>query len=222
MSGSLIKLTIIPFSDSETVQVPIPSGPPVIAQFNPESLSITTKFNYAEEETLGQVGSEGKYESISPRSFSFDILLDGTGASGVKLEIHPLIKLFDVTTGFNGNIHRPSFFMISWGSILIKCVLKQYTINYKMFTPAGLPLRAVISTQWQEMISKEYGQMLLNLLSPDVTHIHDIIDKESLPLICYRTYKDTKYYVQVAQGNKLNNLRELTVGKKLKLHPLKP
>lgn len=222
MSGRLIKLTIIPFSDSEMAQVPIPSGPPVIAQFNPESLSITTRFNYAEEQTLGQVGSEGKYESISPRTFSFDILLDGTGASSIKLEVHPLIKLFEVATGFIGNIHRPSFFMVSWGSILIKCVLKQYSINYKMFSPSGFPLRAVISTEWQEMISREYGQMLLNLLSPDVTHFHDVIDEESLPLICYRTYKDNKYYVQVAHENNLNNLRKLDIGNKLKLHPLKP
>jgi len=221
MSGRLIKLTIIPFSDSEMTQVPIPSGPPIIAQFNPESLSIMTKFNYADEETLGRVGSEGKYESISPRTFSFDILLDGTGASGVKLEVHPLIKLFETATGFIGNIHRPSFFMVSWGSILLKCVLKQYTINYKMFSPAGFPLRAEIATEWQEMISNELGQFALNLLSPDVTHLHQIKDEENLPLICYRTYKDVHYYAQVARNNKLNNLRKLNSGKNLKLHPLK-
>lgn len=221
MSGKLIKLTIIPFSDSEMAQVPIPSGPPIIAQFNPESLSITTKFNYADEQTLGQVGSEGKYESISPRTFSFDILLDGTGASGVKLEVHPLIKLFEVSTGFIGNLHRPSFFMVSWGSILIKCVLKQYTINYKMFSPAGFPLRATISTEWQEMISNDLGQFLLNLLSPDVTHLLEVNDEQSLPLISYKTYKDSRYYVQVAEKNKLNTLRTLERGSTLKLHPLK-
>ncbi len=221
MSGKLIKLTIIPFSDSEMVQVPIPKGPPVVVQFNPESLSITSKINYEDEEKLGQVGSEGKFKDMSPRTFSFDILLDGTGASGIKLEVHPLIKLFEFTTRFVGENHRPNFFMVSWGSILLKCVLKQYTINYKMFSPAGFPLRAVISTEWQEMISNELGQRILNLLSPDVTHLHQIRDEEFLPLICYRTYKDDALYLQVAQKNNLNNLRQLRTGETLKLHPLK-
>ena len=41
--GFMAKLTIIPFKDSENVQIGPPAGPPFIAQFNPESFSINNE-----------------------------------------------------------------------------------------------------------------------------------------------------------------------------------
>lgn len=221
MSGRLMKLSIIPFSKPGQIQTPIPAGPPIIAQFNPENFSISTEFKYADEETLGQFGSTGRFESIKPRKFTFDLLFDGTGASGIKLELLPIIKLFELSTGFLSETHRPSFFMLSWGTMLIKCVLKKYTINYKLFAPSGLPLRAVITTEWQEMRSEEETQFLLNLMSPDVTHHHEMIAGEHLPLVCYKTYDDSALYYQVAEKNNLDNLRENQLGNTIKLFPIK-
>ena len=45
MSGALLKLTIIPFEDSEGGMGP-PAGPPFIVQFNPETYTDTTEFKY--------------------------------------------------------------------------------------------------------------------------------------------------------------------------------
>lgn len=221
MSGALMKLTIIPFRTLGFTQEPIPAGPPIIAQFNPETFSISTEFDYAEEETSGSAGSEGKFEKVKPRTFSFDLLYDGTGASSIKLEVLPILKLFELTTGFLSELHRPSFFMVSWGTMLIRCVLKKYTINYKLFSSVGLPKRAVISTEWQEVRSEGEIQLLLNLMSPDVTHHHVVDNSEHLPLICYRNYEDSKFYYEVARKNDLNNLREINAGDTIKLFPIK-
>jgi hypothetical protein len=49
MDGALLKLTIIPFEDSEGAMGP-PAGPPFIVQFNPETYTDTTEFKYGPDE----------------------------------------------------------------------------------------------------------------------------------------------------------------------------
>jgi hypothetical protein len=219
--GALVKLMIIPFKDAEGLQVPVPSGPPFICPFNPESYAITTTYKYASSDQQGNDGDEAKFEGIEPRTFSFDIFLDGTGASGPKLEVLPLIEYFKTIVGFQSDIHRPNFFIVSWGTFFVRCVLQNYTINHKLFSSAGLPLRAVISTSWKEYKPIKLGALLKNLMSPDVTHSHTVTEGEDIALLTYNTYKDSKYYLQVAEKNGLNNLRELSAGSRLAFHPLK-
>jgi hypothetical protein len=89
-----------------------------------------------------------------------------------------------------------------------------------MFSPEGMPIRAVISTDWEEYKPVDILGKILNLLSPDVTHRHTVIAGESLPLITYRTYKDDKYYLDVARTNDLDTIRSLKPGTELDLYPL--
>lgn len=90
-----------------------------------------------------------------------------------------------------------------------------------MFSPEGLPKRAVIKTDWQEVRSEEEMQFELNLMSPDVTHHHVVDQSEHLPLICYRNYEDSHLYYDIARKNDLNHLRDLIPGNTLKLFPIK-
>jgi len=184
-------------------------------------MSIQQTVKYEDPKNQGADGGEAKFEGMEPRTFSFDIFLDGTGASGTKLEVEPMIMAFQAITGFQGDIHRPGFFIISWGTFFIRCVLVNYTVTYKLFRPNGTPLRAVISTSWREFKPLTLGSLLKNLLSPDVTHQHTVTENEHLAMLAYQTYKDPKYYLQVAEKNDLDNLKQLNAGQDLSLPPLK-
>ncbi len=220
--GFMAKLTIIPFEDSENVQIGPPAGPPFIAQFNPEAFTINNEIELGPEEPAqGDDGEEAKFKSIKPRSFSFDFLLDGTGASGPKIEVLAQLELFKLTTGFSGKIHRPKFLLLNWGSFIATCVLESFSINYKLFRPNGTPLRAVLSASFREHKPAPLRELLKNLSSPDLTHLHEVIAGEHLALICYRIYKDPRYYFQVGEANGLNNLRSITIGQSLQLPPLR-
>ncbi len=222
VDGFMAKLTIIPFEDSETVQIGPPSGPPFIAQFNPESFTIDNEIELGPDEpSHGDDGEEAKFKSVKPRTFSFDFLMDGTGASGLKIEVLAQIQLFKLTTGFSGKIHRPKFLLLNWGSFIATCVLERFSINYKLFRPNGTPLRAVLSASFREHKPAPLRELLKNLSSPDLTHQHDIATGEHLALITYRIYKDPRYYFHVAEVNGLNNLRQLTTGHRLRLPPLR-
>jgi len=220
--GLLAKLTIIPFEDSETVQFGPPAGPPFIAPFNPESFTLNNEVAFASEgPPPGDDGDEAKFNSIKPRTFAFEFLLDGTGASGLKIEVLAQIELFKLTVGFSGKMHRSRFLVLNWGTFIATCVLESFSINYKLFNPNGLPLRAVLSASFREHKPKALKELIKNLSSPDITHSHEVKQGEHLSLITHGVYKDPQYYYHVAEMNELNNLRVLETGKALHFPPLK-
>ena len=178
-SGLLDKLKIIPFKDSESVQTGLPAGPPFIAQFNPETFSIKNEVKLNTEQTAqGANGAEAKQVKVEPREYTFDFLLDGTGASGPALDVFAAIELFKLTTGFTGETHRNRFLILQWGLFVATCVIKSYSITYKLFRPDGTPLRAVISASFQEHTALELQDLINNLMSPDVTHLHEVKEQE--------------------------------------------
>lgn len=228
IDGHLVKLTIIPFGSGETMQAGPPSGPPFIAQINPESFTVNNDFKYSEEgQAQGSTGDEAKFESIKPRSFSFDFTLDGTGAGPnttpplpAEVSVLGQIKLFQLTTGFLGKTHRPNFLVITWGSFLSTCVLEGYSVNYKLFDPTGIPIRAVLSANFKEHTPKALEGLLKNLSSPDVTHAHEVLEGDHLSLLTHRYYESPTRFVQVARFNGLNTLRQLKTGSMLRFPPV--
>lgn len=233
MDGALLKLTIIPFEDSEGAMGP-PAGPPFVVQFNPETYTDTTEFKYGPDEPpQGAVGAEAKFERVNPKKYSFELMLDGTGVSpapppagaldsvapSTGLSVVAQIELFKLTVGFSGNVHRPRFLMLVWGRLLVTAVLESYSIAYKLFSPAGLPMRASMSATFREHTPKGFGELLKNLASPDIDHVHQVLEGEHLSKVVYDVYKDPAYYMSVAAANRLDTVRSLVPGSALYLPP---
>ena len=220
--GLLVKLTILPFKDADTLATGIPAGPPFIAQFNPESFSVDTEIEYAEDSTPeGKDGGEAKFKSVKPRKFSFEFLMDETGAAGPALPVLAQIALFRTTVGFVGEIHRPRFLVITWGSFVATCAIETFSINYKLFHPNGLPLRALLSATFREHRSNTMIDRLMNLSSPDVMHVHQTKEGDHLAYLTATYYKDQSLYVQVAEANRLDNLRALPAGRRVVFPPIR-
>ncbi|MDB5157311.1 MAG: LysM peptidoglycan-binding protein, partial [Mucilaginibacter sp.] len=59
-----------------------------------------------------------------------------------------------------------------------------------------------------------------NAQSPDLTKVRVVMEGDTLPLLCYKIYGDSKYYIEVAQANNLNDFRYLQTGEKIKFPPL--
>lgn len=220
--GLLVKLTIVPFEDSETVQSGPPAGPPFVAQFNPESFSINNEIEYGTDEPPeGDVGGEAKFKGIKPRTFSFDFLMDGTGAAGDKRDVLEQVDAFRATTGFLGKSHQPHFLVLNWGAFVANCVLESFAINYKLFRPDGTPLRAVLSAVFREHTPPELKERQKNLSSPDLVHAHLVKEGEHLSLLVHREYRDPAFYYQVAEANRLDTVRALPTGSTLFLPPIR-
>lgn len=194
---------------------------------NPGNYTLNYEVQFAENQTPGTSGHELKFDKIKPQKLDFEFLFDRTGAivgagdigdEGVQKDVD---KLREVALGYDGNIHRTRFLILSWGKLLFKCCLTSLSINYKLFRPDGVPLRATARAAFEEFREEEQRVREENNNSPDLTHIRTIRQGDTLPLMCYNIYGDSDLYLQVAEVNEITNFRNLEIGQKVFFPPIK-
>jgi len=211
-------LKIIP-----TTKDGIPFGVPFVAMFNPESFAVHEDVTWCTEAPRGKDSATAKYVNVKPRTFTMEFTLDGTGlnTNGVKIPVTAQVALFRaVTTQVRGNIHRPSYLMVQYGTFVNVCVINSSDVTYTMFDMFGLPIRAKITAKFTEQILGGLSDVLGMLSSPDLTHRVVVKDGDLLPLLTYQTYNDQTYYLQVARVNRLKNFRKLQPGTTLVFPPI--
>lgn len=201
-----------------------------VVDFNPNSFTVSSKVEYKKTEGKGKGGSDPQFEKIPPLEFSIEFTIDGTGvadknATGDSPKDYlkkQIIKLREVTgCNINGDLHRPYYLAVLWGTFLIECVLTAMTITYTLFDSDGVPLRAKINCGFLERFGPGKSDRQTRLESPDLTKYVDIKAGDTLPLLVKDKYYDPAYYLQVAKINKLKNFRNIPLGQKLILPPMK-
>ncbi|HEY9115533.1 MAG TPA: hypothetical protein VIN10_12610 [Bacteroidales bacterium] len=192
-----------------------------VAMFNPEQYSIRYEIESDDTSGSGTSGSSQTFQRLKPQDLSLDFTIDGTGVSGEKVEVPDRVKNFlDVAYEYQGDQHRPRYLKIVWGTLIFKCVLKSANVNYTLFNPEGQPLRAKISASFSGFIEDTLRAAQEDSSSPDLTHMRIVRDGDTLPLMAYNIYGDSKYYYQVAEINGLSNLKKLETGQKIFFPPL--
>src|SRR5882672_4657021 len=123
-------LKIIP-----TTKEGIPFGVPFLAMFNPESFSIKDEVEWSSKCAISKSGDDPKYVRIKPRVFTMEFVLDGTGVNtnGVKIPVTAQVALFRaVTTNVRGNIHRPPYLLVQYGTFINTCIINSSNVTYTM------------------------------------------------------------------------------------------
>lgn len=226
-TGSLEKMTIQAFEKSDfTKQVG-----EFQVHINPASYKHDYKICYSDSQGQGSNGPSPKFNRISQDKVSFDIVFDGTGVipsaipgvlpftgDGISEQIAAFKGL---VFNYNGNIHSPNYLKISWGSLLFRSRLTALGIKYTLFKPDGTPLRATASVSLQGFNDEVDLALKANRSSPDLSHAIVVRTGETLPLLCYRIYGDSSYYLEVARANGLTDVRHLVPGTKLLFPPLR-
>ena len=120
-----------------------------------------------------------------------------------------------------GKIHRPRPLLLVWGK-------------------SGLPLRADARSTIASRCSRKTARRCArsrnarsaspfhdaeqerrdNATSPDLTHLRDVRDGDTLPLLAYDIYGKPELYLEVARVNKLVNFRRLRSASRLSFPPL--
>ncbi|WP_394749659.1 CIS tube protein [Spongiimicrobium salis] len=199
-------------------------------QINPASYTHEHTTNYNNYQALGTPGTTIWFKGTPPEKVSFDIYFDATGAvrptSVVSLSSPTSVdeqiqKFKEVCFTYNGDIHEPNYLIISWGSLVFKCKLISLSISYTLFKDDGTPLRAKLTVSFEEAVDADIIAKEANNHSPDLTHLVVVKEGDTLPLICYRVYGDSDYYLEVAQYNNILNFRTLKPGSEIYLPPLK-
>jgi hypothetical protein len=191
-------------------------------QINPESYRHSHSTQYTKNDSTDTAGVTTKFYVQDPQTITFDFTLDGTGVvPGVTSVADAIASFKTVAYSYNGAIHSPNYLKLIWGNgMQFQCRLTSLEIDYTLFQPDGTPLRAKLTVGFEEYLSPQEIVQRANKNSPDMTHARQVVAGDTLPMMCYRIYGDSKYYVQVAQYNQLSNFRQLTPGTTLFFPPL--
>ena len=246
--GKLEKLTLRAFKPAPNpADPPIASDAPkdtYVVQVNPGSYTRTNLINYSRQRGQGASASEAVFSDSPPVNLTFDFLFDGTGVVPVPSELGdvPLVGaiasalsgpkkfvVMDEITKFDklvyryeGSIHRPRQLLLVWGSLVFSCVLSSVAYRFTLFSPDGTPLRAVAACTFCESIPTALRALQENATSPDLTHLRDVRDGDTLPALANEIYGRPELYLEVARVNKLVNFRRLKSASRIAFPPLAP
>jgi hypothetical protein len=206
--------------------------------FNPSAYTRKIAITYDDKQVAGTTGLPQKVTAIKPGDLQLDFVIDGTGTAAhvsvssakaselaksdtEKVDVQAKVQEFhEVCVHMRGNKHRPPFLEIIWGNVIVKCVLASCDVKYTLFNKEGKPLRATISATFKEAISDEMRVAKEGKSSPDLTHVRVVQEGDTLPLMTYRIYGDSKYYFQVAKANGIKDFRKLTAGQEIFFPPI--
>jgi hypothetical protein len=217
-------------ADSYTVQV------------NPSSYSLNRVVHYTYDRGLGFTAGEAKFARTRPVHLDFEFLFDGTGVvpkasalgdiplvgaiasalspPGPFVVMDEIQKFEIVVHDYSSEQHRPRALLLVWGSLRLPCVLTSVEYRYTLFKEDGTPLRAVAKCSFSESIPTAEATLKKDPKSADLTHLRDVKDGDTLPLLAYDIYGDGRFYLQVASANKLVNFRRLRPATRLSFPPL--
>ena len=196
------------------------------AMLNPTEFGLKREIKYNTSMTQGQVGSDTKFAGVQPTTVSFSIMLDGTGAvpryagETARDVADHLKSLNDVVYKYDGEEHEPDHVRVLWGSLIFYGRMSSMSVRHTLFQPSGAPLRAKVDLSFIEFISPKEADLLANRSSPDLTHLVEVREGDTLPLLCNRIYGNPAYYVDVARFNGLDGFRRLIPGARLHFPPL--
>jgi hypothetical protein len=225
-TASKKKLKLTPCKVDKSGNVSVDNGASFELMLNPSSYSHSYSIGYNNKEAIGQLGSDAKFSGIKPEKVSFDIVIDGTGvvevADSASTDVKDRVsKLTDVVYKYDGDSHEPNHVRIIWGNLIFFGRLESMSVEYTLFKPSGEPLRAKVKLAFSGFMSKEEEAFRANRSSPDLSHLVEFKAGDTLPLLCYRIYKDSSYYVDVARVNNITNFRDIKPGSRLHFPPLR-
>jgi hypothetical protein len=219
--SQLEKLYIVPYSDPEYTTI---AGPPFFTLMNPETYTYRYKIEFCETQAPGTSGVALKFNKMPPQEFNFDFLFDSTGViTSLLTPPIPVADQLDIfrhgILQYQGNIHRPFYLKIHWGTLLFKGVLTSMEIEFKLFSPDGSPIRAIAKCAFKGTIEENLRVAIENPMSPDITHERKVAANDKLPLMTKKIYNDQKYYIDVAGFNRLDSFRNVETGIRLLFPP---
>jgi hypothetical protein len=240
--GQLEKMTLRALEyDSDGIPSEVPDKSFTV-QVNPASYTLNKTIAYENQQSQGSQETTANFRSSGPTTIQFDITFDATGVikaegalDGVplvgaiaslfsedeELTVNDQIATFEeIVYTLDGINHRPNPVRIIWGEFSFDGALSSVNYSYTLFQPDGTPLRAKATCSFQTSRSGEENALEANLSSPDLTHIREIKEGDTLPLLAQKIYGNPELYLEIARVNQLIDFRRLKAGTRVSLPPI--
>ena len=225
-TGEKTRMTMVRYKVSETGTTSLDTSVAFTVLLNPADVKHTRGIVYDKKKALGQPAVDPKFSAADVETLTFALVLDCTGvvplqAGEARQDVKTLLeKMNKVVYQYDGSQHEPGRVRLLWGTLIFFGRMQTMATHYTLFKPSGAPLRAKVDLSFVGAMSKRETELVSNLSSPDLTHLVEVRDGDTLPLLCNRIYGDPGYYLEVARFNQLTDFRNLRPGWKLHFPPL--
>lgn len=218
---NLVKLNIAAYEDPACVAK---KKGEINAFINPSTYKRSFKTTYENSKELDASAPTQVFKRIDESDLNLSFFVDGTGVVPLEKKyatVDDYIDAFtDLVYGFKGNIHRPYYLLVTWGKLKFTGICSNLNVTYSLFTPDGKALRATIDIVLTESVDYKTKAKEAAKSSPDLTHMRVVKAGDTLPLMTYRIYGDSSYYVEVAKKNGLSSFNAIKPGDVLYFHPI--
>ncbi|WP_080420045.1 hypothetical protein [Burkholderia ubonensis] len=218
---SLSKLTIRGYTDREMKDF----AGSVVAMFNPDSLRLSYRTQYAPNNFINSDTQSNTYLSSSPGSLELEVILDARMPGNRRPLEAQLAELHELCYAVEPASSEPHFLSVSWGKLPMggaagvdfvgRCT--DFSINYTLFDRDGTPLRATVSLSLTADSSLALQNAKANQKSPPVA-VFSVPDACSLALIAALVGTSLKGgidYLTLADSNDLDSLHDIEPGETL-------
>jgi Contractile injection system tube protein/LysM domain len=212
----------------QQAQLEIEGDEPIKCWFNPKDYKVQKANNWEVKPVVGNGLPPAQFGGGNSRELALELLFDSTPDGDVGGVTDRLLKMMEVSEKFasSKNSGRPPMVTFAWGGTLsFRAVAKSLSIQYTMFRPDGLPIRAQASltlVQVEAAVGKSRGQAKTPSQNPTTRATpglgsHVVRDGDTLQSIAYASYGDPTQWRPIAQANGIDDPMRLRRGAPLSI-----
>jgi hypothetical protein len=188
-------------------------------QFNPKELAISKTANWKRDAQKNSMSAGvPQYQGPDPCKMTLEMFLAAKSASDRSV-VDIINRLFAccVPTVDSRQKEKPNppWVIFQWGAVTgFVGYIASVSVKYTLFTPGGLPIRAIATVNLEEMAKAPKGQNPSSgALAPH--RLHTVVAGDTLASIAYREYGDPTMWRVLADRNNVDDPMRLRSGTSL-------
>lgn len=188
-------------------------------QYNPKELTVAKNAKWKRDSNRNAAKSAPpEFTGSDPSKLTLEIFLDATDKmdDGVVKKVEMLFSCcVPTTTSRNNKKGSPPWVIFSWGGLTgFPSFVTSVSCKYTLFTPSGLPVRAIVTVALEEISGEQGGQNPTSgaLAARDT---HTVIAGDTLPSVAYRSFGDPNAWRAIAELNDIDDPMRLEPGSRL-------
>ena len=193
-------------------------------QFNPKELSLSknAKWNREAQPNAKKSGPP-EFKGSDPCKLAIEMFLDATDTMDDKV-VKKVEQLFTCCVATEesrqGGKGSPPWVIFKWGGMTgFPAYVASVTAKYTLFTPAGLPVRAVCTVNLEEISGEQGGQNPTSGVLA-VRDSHVLVAGDTLQSLAFRSYGDAELWREIAEANDIDDPMRLRPGTQILLPAL--
>ncbi|GIG59136.1 peptidase M23 [Longispora fulva] len=183
-------------------------------QFNPKELNLTKAAKWGRNpQAKAKKAGPPEFLGSEPAKLSLELFFDATEKMDDAV-VNAVEKLFSCTVPYK-KFPTPPWVIFHWGGLTsFAGFLKTVTAKYTLFTPGGMPVRAVCTASLEEISGEQGGQNPTSgaLAARDV---HVVVAGDTLQSVAHRAYGNAALWRAVAEANGVDDPLRLAPGRRL-------